>query len=57
VYRADDGKRWEAYVAVDSDDLLLLGVYRTIREAVAARAKYWKGSAKGKPARRLRAAA
>jgi hypothetical protein len=41
VYRADDGKRWEAYVA-DGGDLVLLGVYPTIRAAVAARAKYWK---------------
>jgi hypothetical protein len=36
VYRADDGKRWEAYVA-DRGELILLGVYPTIRKAVAAR--------------------
>jgi hypothetical protein len=40
VYRADDGKRWEAYVM--HGDLKLLGVYPTIRAAVAARAKYWQ---------------
>jgi hypothetical protein len=40
VYRASDGKRWEAYVM--EKDLVLLGVYSTIRAAVAARAKYWK---------------
>jgi hypothetical protein len=40
VYRADDGKRWEAYVM--EKDLVLLGVYRTIRAAVAARAQYWR---------------
>jgi hypothetical protein len=39
VYRADDGKRWEAYVM--EDDLLLLGVYATKRAAVAARVQYW----------------
>lgn len=40
VYRAKDGKRWEAYVM--ERDLVLLGVYSTIRAAVAARAKYWR---------------
>jgi hypothetical protein len=39
VYRASDGKRWESYVM--EKDLVLLGVYPTIRAAVAARAKYW----------------
>jgi hypothetical protein len=42
VYRAPDGKRWEAYVITERDALLRLGVYPTIREAAAARAKYWK---------------
>jgi hypothetical protein len=40
VYRANDGKRWEAYVM--RKDLVLLGVYATKRAAVAARVKYWK---------------
>lgn len=40
VYRARDGKRWEAYVM--ERDLKLLGIYPTIRAAVAARAKYWR---------------
>jgi hypothetical protein len=41
VYRTDDGKRWEAYVA-DHGKFTLLGVYPTIHKAVAARASYWK---------------
>jgi len=41
VYRAADGKRWEAYVA-DRNRLLLLGIYNTKRAAAAARVKYWK---------------
>ena len=41
VYRTDDGKRWEAYVA-DHGRFTLLGVYPTVRKAVAARAAYWK---------------
>jgi hypothetical protein len=40
VYRASSGKGWEAYVM--ERDFVLLGVYPTIRAAVAARAKYWK---------------
>jgi hypothetical protein len=40
VYRADDGKRWEAYVA--ERDLVLLGVFATRRAAAVARAKYWQ---------------
>jgi hypothetical protein len=40
VYRADDGKRWEAYAM--EKDLVRLGVFATKRAAVAARAKYWK---------------
>jgi hypothetical protein len=40
VYRAADGKRWEAYVM--KKDLVLLGVYATKRAAVIARLKYWK---------------
>ena len=40
IYRASDGKRWEAYVM--ERDLVRLGVYATKRAAVAARAKYWK---------------
>jgi hypothetical protein len=55
VYRADDGKRWEAYVA-DKGDLILLGIYPTIRAAATARAKYWKAH-EVKPTRRMRAAA
>lgn len=39
IYRADDGKRWEAYVM--ERDLVLLGVYPTKRAAIAARAQYW----------------
>jgi hypothetical protein len=45
VYRASGGKGWEAYVAdvvKGKPDLVLLGVYPTIRAAVAARTKYWK---------------
>jgi hypothetical protein len=41
VYRASDGRRWEAFV-MGKADLVSLGVYATIREATAARAKYWK---------------
>jgi hypothetical protein len=44
VYRASNGKGWEAYVM--EKDLVLLGVYPTIRAAVAARAKYWKVKAR-----------
>ena len=40
VYRASDGKRWEAYVM--EKDLVLLGAYATKREAADARARYWK---------------
>jgi hypothetical protein len=40
VYRAPDGKRWEAYVM--ESDLVRLGVYATKRAAVAARARYWR---------------
>ncbi len=40
IYRADDGKGWEAYVM--TDELTLLGVFRTKRDAVAARANYWR---------------
>jgi hypothetical protein len=47
VYRAGDGKRWEAYV-MGKNDLVLLGAYATIREAAAARAKYWKAKERGK---------
>jgi hypothetical protein len=46
IYRADDGKRWEAYAM--EKDLVLLGIYATKRDAVAARQKYWK--AKERPA-------
>jgi hypothetical protein len=46
VYRADDGKRWEAYVM--ERDLVLLGVYATRRAAVAARAKYWRAKGSGR---------
>jgi hypothetical protein len=42
IYRADDGKRWEAYV-MPGRTLVLLGVYTSKRAVVAARAKYWKG--------------
>ena len=45
IYRADDGKRWEAYVM--ERDLVLLGVYPTVRAAAAARAKYWKAKERG----------
>jgi hypothetical protein len=41
IYRADDGKGWEAYV-MPGRALVLLGVYASKRAAVAARAKYWK---------------
>jgi hypothetical protein len=44
VYRAP-GRGWEACVAdivKGKPDLISLGVYPTIRAAVAARAKYWK---------------
>jgi hypothetical protein len=47
VYRAADGKRWEAYVM--EKDLVLLGVYATIRAAVAARTEYWQGRAARRP--------
>jgi hypothetical protein len=40
VYRADDGKRWEAYVM--DNGLVRLGAYATKRAAAAARAEYWK---------------
>lgn len=40
VHRASDGKGWEAYVM--DKDLVLLGVYPTIRAAAAARVEYWK---------------
>lgn len=40
VYRANDGKRWEAYVL--DKKLKSLGVYATARAAAAARAEYWK---------------
>lgn len=40
VYRAEDGKGWEAYV-MKPGDLALLGVFKTIKEAAAARAAYW----------------
>jgi hypothetical protein len=45
VYRASDGKRWDAYV-LDKDDLILLGTYATIRAADAARDEYWKRTMK-----------
>jgi hypothetical protein len=48
VYRADDGKRWEAYVA-EKKNLRLLGIYPTIRAAAAARAKYWKAKGSSQP--------
>jgi endonuclease YncB( thermonuclease family) len=41
VYRTDDGKQWEAYVA-EKKTLRLLGIYATKRAAVTARTKYWK---------------
>jgi hypothetical protein len=41
VRRAKDRKGWEAYV-MGEDDIVLLGVYPTIRAAVAARARYWR---------------
>jgi hypothetical protein len=41
VYRAGDGKRWEAYVM--ENKLVLLGTYASKQAAAAARAKYWKG--------------
>jgi hypothetical protein len=53
VYRADDGKGWEAYVAdvvKGKPDLILLGVYATKRAAVAARAKYWKAKERSRAA-------
>ena len=40
VQRARNGKGWEAYVL--DKDVTLLGVFATKRQAVAARAKYWK---------------
>jgi hypothetical protein len=40
VYRANDGKRWEAYVM--EKDLVRLGTYATKRAAITARLKYWK---------------
>jgi hypothetical protein len=40
VFRAKDGRHWEAYVM--EEDLVLLGVFKTIRAAVEARAKYWR---------------
>lgn len=46
VYRADDGKRWEAYVM--HKDLVLLGTFATKRAAVAARAKYWNSPSSGR---------
>jgi hypothetical protein len=42
VHRAAAGKGWEAYVMEEEQGLLLLGVFPTIRAAVAARAKYWQ---------------
>jgi hypothetical protein len=39
IYRASDGKRWEAYVM--ERELVRLGVFATKRAAVAARRKYW----------------
>jgi hypothetical protein len=47
VYRADDGKRWEAYVM--ERDLVRLGVFASKRAAVAARAQYWKAKDRGVP--------
>jgi hypothetical protein len=41
VSRAEDGKRWKAEV-LERKGFIALGVYPTIRAAVAARAKYWK---------------
>jgi hypothetical protein len=49
VYRASDGKRWDAYVL--DTDLILLGTYPSIRAADAARDKYWQAK-KGKVDRR-----
>jgi hypothetical protein len=40
IHRANGGG-WEAYV-MGEDDLVLLGVYASVRAAVAARAKYWR---------------
>jgi hypothetical protein len=44
IYRASDGKRWEAYIL--DKTLVRLGVYATKRAAIAARQRYWK-KAKG----------
>ena len=44
IHRANDGKRWEAYVM--ETDLVLLGAYPTKRAAIAARAKYWTAKAR-----------
>jgi hypothetical protein len=41
VSRAENGKGWKADV-LERKGFVLLGVYPTIRAAVAARAKYWK---------------
>ena len=46
VYRAPDGRRWEAYVM--EKDLVLLGVYATKREAVEARIEYWRSHVRKK---------
>jgi hypothetical protein len=54
ISRADDGKRWEAFVA-DKGRIIVLGVYPTIRQAVAARKAYWASTPavrKGLPAQR-----
>ena len=48
VYRANDGKRWEAYVMKRA--LVLLGVNPTKRAAIAARANYWKSPPSRRPA-------
>jgi hypothetical protein len=41
VYPDKNGKGWKADV-LERKGFVLLGVYSTIRAAVAARAKYWK---------------
>jgi hypothetical protein len=40
VYRADDGKRWEAYV--NDPELVCIGVFNTPKQAANARTKYWE---------------
>jgi hypothetical protein len=46
VYRADDGKRWEAYVSnpdvPGKDGLIRIGVFNTPRQAAKARADWAK---------------